>query len=543
MRFEFDQHGGSIGRAQENDCVLLDPERYISSHHALIQYKNGAYFLTDTSVNGVFLNNAEEPVGNNNTVMLRDGDCLLIGTYQLKVAIDTEISSAVMEQADSGREPSGINPAVSSWSAPDAAESPPNILDGSEQRAKMPGFSAWEEHSPRIPPKRRPATEPDHTPVEQEQFDPPSMYMEEGSANWDSTDFTSPTDQNTGRPPASHGVDCGSSAVHAIENKAGWDRTDFTAPSDHARNNPPTNDLSSLSLTANQEMSKAPDWDRTDFISPSAPHKHGPADAGSEKSGGDHLPSIPANNLSSEPDTRSPNGRGQDFSRIPASSGPDAPGTASVSTHETATTRSNQGDALQVFLQATGLNETQIPPEAALALMKLLGGLYREIVQGLMDVLRARSDLKNEFRMQHTQISTKENNPLKFSGRLDEALEHLVFHRSSGYLPPEVAFQEAFQDIKDHQIAMVVGMRAAFESLLRRFDPELLESRIIKGKKIGHLVPLNRKAICWDRYKEWYAEISAAAEDDFQKLFGDEFTRAYENQVARLSLLRKKPGK
>jgi type VI secretion system FHA domain protein len=448
-----------------------------------------------------------------------------------------------MGQADSDREPSGINPAVSSWSAPDAAESPPNILDGSQQRAKMPGFSAWEENTPRIPPRRRPATEPDHTPVEQEHFDTPSMYTEEGSANWDRTDFTSPTDQNTGSFPSRHGVDTGSSAVHPITNKAEWDRTDFTAPSDHARNNPQTNDLSSLRSNANQPPSKSPEWDRTDFISPSAYQKHSPADAGSEKIGGDDLLPIPVNTLNSEPDTRGTSGLGQASNPIPPSSAPDATGAASASIHETATTRSNQGDALQVFLQAAGLNETQIPPEAALALMKLLGGLYREIVQGLMDVLRARSDLKNEFRMRHTQISTKENNPLKFSGRLDEALEHLVFHRSSGYLSPEVAFQEAFQDIKDHQIAMVVGMRAAFESLLRRFDPELLESRIIKGKKIGHLVPLNRKANCWDRYKEWYAEISTAAEDDFQKLFGDEFTRAYENQVARLSLLRKKPGK
>ena len=75
MRFVFDQRGGSIGRAQDNDCVLFDPDRYISNHHAQIQFKNGAYFLTDTSVNGVFLNNAEEPVGNNNTVKLHVGDC------------------------------------------------------------------------------------------------------------------------------------------------------------------------------------------------------------------------------------------------------------------------------------------------------------------------------------------------------------------------------------------------------------------------------------------------------------------------------------
>jgi type VI secretion system protein len=86
-------------------------------------------------------------------------------------------------------------------------------------------------------------------------------------------------------------------------------------------------------------------------------------------------------------------------------------------------------------------------------------------------------------------------------------------------------------------------MRAAFESLLRRFNPEQLERRFTRGSKIGNLLPLNRKAGCWEHYQEWYADISAAAEDDFQGLFGNEFTRAYEDQMARLSLLRGKPEK
>ena len=189
------------------------------------------------------------------------------------------------------------------------------------------------------------------------------------------------------------------------------------------------------------------------------------------------------------------------------------------------------------------MNAAEITPDDALVFMRLFGGLYREIVQGLMEVLMARSSLKNEFRMRHTQISSRENNPLKFSGRVEDALEHLVPSRSSGFLDPEAAFKEAFQDIKDHQIAMVVGMRAAFESLLRRFDPDQVERRVIKGRKVGNLLPVNRKARCWECYEEWFAEISVAAEDDFQRLFGDEFTRAYEDQVARLALLRKKRDK
>jgi type VI secretion system FHA domain protein len=195
---------------------------------------------------------------------------------------------------------------------------------------------------------------------------------------------------------------------------------------------------------------------------------------------------------------------------------------------------------LEAFFDGVGLKSKQFTPEDASVLMKSIGTLYRVIVQGMMEVLTARFDLKNEFRMRHTQLQLKENNPLKFTGHVDDVLEYMFLKQTRGFLQPEAAFQEAFQDIKDHQFAMVVGMRAAFESLLQRFDPELMEKRFLKTRKIANILPIGRKAICWERFEEWYEDISADPEDDFQNLFGDAFSRAYEEQVAKLSSSRKK---
>ncbi len=50
--------GGGIGRAHDNDWVLPDPQRYLSAHHARVQFRDGTYFLIDTSTNGVFVNDA-----------------------------------------------------------------------------------------------------------------------------------------------------------------------------------------------------------------------------------------------------------------------------------------------------------------------------------------------------------------------------------------------------------------------------------------------------------------------------------------------------
>ena len=43
----FDESGGSIGRAPDSDFVLPDPERHVSRKHAIIVFRNGAYFLQE----------------------------------------------------------------------------------------------------------------------------------------------------------------------------------------------------------------------------------------------------------------------------------------------------------------------------------------------------------------------------------------------------------------------------------------------------------------------------------------------------------------
>ena len=83
----FSVHGGSIGRAPDNDWVLPDPDRYISGHHAAIDYRTGAYYLRDQSTNGVYVNQSEQPVGRGAPIRLYDGDELRMGDYVFEVSI------------------------------------------------------------------------------------------------------------------------------------------------------------------------------------------------------------------------------------------------------------------------------------------------------------------------------------------------------------------------------------------------------------------------------------------------------------------------
>jgi type VI secretion system FHA domain protein len=87
---EFGHAGGTIGRSLESDWVLPDGQRYLSSRHASIDYRSGSYYIVDTSTNGVYVNDAEQPVGRGNPQRLFAGDRLRIGEYEMGVEIDDE---------------------------------------------------------------------------------------------------------------------------------------------------------------------------------------------------------------------------------------------------------------------------------------------------------------------------------------------------------------------------------------------------------------------------------------------------------------------
>ncbi|MFI4886593.1 MAG: type VI secretion system-associated FHA domain protein TagH, partial [Steroidobacterales bacterium] len=83
----FDERGGSIGRLDSNDWALPDPERFVSSRHAVVRFQDGGFCLEDVSTNGTFLNEPDRPVSKDGPVRLKDGDRLFIGDYEIMVQL------------------------------------------------------------------------------------------------------------------------------------------------------------------------------------------------------------------------------------------------------------------------------------------------------------------------------------------------------------------------------------------------------------------------------------------------------------------------
>ena len=84
----FGVSGGRVGRAQDNDWILPDPDRYVSSHHCKVDFRAGQWILEDTSTNGVFINGSDTPASVEGAYTLQDGDRLRLGDYEVLVSID-----------------------------------------------------------------------------------------------------------------------------------------------------------------------------------------------------------------------------------------------------------------------------------------------------------------------------------------------------------------------------------------------------------------------------------------------------------------------
>ena len=197
------------------------------------------------------------------------------------------------------------------------------------------------------------------------------------------------------------------------------------------------------------------------------------------------------------------------------------------------------GAANNRLITAMGLDATKFTTEQADEISDVVGELMREIVEGMMQVLRSRTSIKNEFRMNVTTIQPVENNPLKFSVGVDEALETMFIKKTNAYKKPVDAFREGFQEIGEHQVAMIAGIRFGFERMVERFNPDNLEKNFNKHGKSA-VIPGMQKAKYWNNYKDYYLSFLDNMESSFQHLFGSDFVNAYEDQLRKLSAARKK---
>jgi predicted component of type VI protein secretion system len=162
-------------------------------------------------------------------------------------------------------------------------------------------------------------------------------------------------------------------------------------------------------------------------------------------------------------------------------------------------------------------------PEAVRAIMRI-------VVDGLIDLLRVRNQMKGQLRVPISTALNRESNPLMRAATAEGALHEVLVGRNTGSLPSPAAFQEAFDEIRSHQMAMLNAIRAGYAHMLAEFAPEVLKERFDKPPPPKGFFRRALEPKPLELYQQWFAEQSKNGQEWFRRLFGNEFARAYEQQ-------------
>jgi type VI secretion system FHA domain protein len=470
-RRAFSAEGGIIGREKNSDWVL--PHTKVSGRHARITYSNGVFYIEDKSTNGTFLNSQKNRLQRDRPYALKSGDRVYIDPYVIDVSVTSEQrdSGARRDSGRSSRDELGV------WHDFESADllGSPSTPAIQPSRRERPGEVV---PSPELDPLKLLDPEPSKR---AERKTPSAADLEHGSpmAGHYQPPAVPPTPLPTPQPTPPAGVPL--------------------IPEDY---DPMSDDPFDLS---------------TPLSAPSADSGR----AAASVTVADQPPVVPAPAAPVVPPAMPP-------PSVPEAIAPIAP--APRKTPPPAPTSEPRESDLAAVLAGAGLENVPVTPEFA----RNFGAILRVVVSGVMDVLRARQQIKDEFRMRMTQFRVADNNPLKFSANVEDALHNLLVKHNAAYLEPVDAFEDAFEDLRNHQIAMLAGLRVAFESMLAQFDPDRLEQQFERQLKRGALLGVTAKLRYWELYGERQREMAKDPEVSFRKLFGEEFAKAYEEQLNRL---------
>ncbi|WP_428036900.1 type VI secretion system-associated FHA domain protein TagH [Amphritea sp.] len=427
----------TLGRADDNDIVLEDPDRYCSRYHVRCYQISGSYYLEDTSSPGTQLN-AGQFITRGQRHKLQDGDSLIIGENQLLVSVEDDLP--VRHQQ--------IN--QDSFSIDDFFAEPE--ADFVEQHsvsrvAPLPNIPLGNTADFYRAPKQQVSVDTD----DQSPFDFSDLSQYTGISA-DETDLLSESLSD---------VPDNFESANLLQSRTIAVPVSIEPVESHVQ-------VRTEPVSASIDM--------TDSVSVDQPDEQG-----------SDLNSSDLNSTELHIDSR----------------------------------------AIRAFLEGLGLKPEDLIGRNKVEIMHSAGEMLKILTKGTMEILQTRSDIKREFGMDVTRIGAVRNNPLKFCHSIEEAMLIMLTH-SEGYLGPQEAVLEGVVDVKAHQVAVMSGMQAALTALLKRFEPAALESQL------NVRFTLSRKSRYWDLYTTAYQQLQHEAQDSFHGLYGDEFSRVYEEQVRQI---------
>jgi type VI secretion system protein len=429
---EFGQNGGTIGRSLESDWVLPDGQRYLSSRHASIDFRSGSYYIVDTSTNGVYVNDSDQPVGRGNPQRLFTGDRIRLGEYEISVEITGE-DDAHGTLIDDDH----VDPVSKAQRVPPPDPTRADLVSPHEITAVGIEMLISDE-----------AETGDFQRITK--ANAASLRLEDDFSQTNPQANRAPKPKASERPVATP-------AIEEMLDVSVEDVLDVPLPAPAKRPEPPP--VSAAARIAAAAM-KA---ETTATVKKAAP---------------------------------------------PAASVP----------------------SLDAFFRAAGLQPQQLDDEQTAQVLHCLGQVMRELVLGVSENLHVRAEQTNLLGVPTATTQPQNDNPLKSSASVEEALDRLLFRQSAQHLSAVDSVREAFADIKQHQQHLFSAMRTAVVDYVGSLDPDALEQKIGRGNV---LLGAANKLKYWDLFKDLFQVVSQCEPGQFPQQFVEEVARAYELQASR----------
>jgi type VI secretion system protein ImpI len=162
-----------------------------------------------------------------------------------------------------------------------------------------------------------------------------------------------------------------------------------------------------------------------------------------------------------------------------------------------------------------------------------LGVLIRMVTENMRQLLSARLQAKRIARMSNqTSIEALNNNPLKFSPTSDDALRIMFGPPTASYLDARRALEEAFGDLKEHQIRTYSAMQQAIAMMVADLDPQAIDSATEADRGISGVIG-SRKARLWDAYVARWQAKTRGQDGGLADVFMQYFAECYDNGDTR----------
>lgn len=478
----FTQEGGTIGRAATNTWVLTHNK--VSGRHAVISFRGGVFYIQDTSRNGVSINTRDNRLVRDRPYPLHPGDCIFIEPYEIDVAVDAASDRSPRQPAAvdpfGHDDPFGLieDPVLGpSGLVVEAGESsavdPVDLIDGARS----------------APPPQKP-----QRPAPVAHDDLLRSYVERPVVMPDPTPPRGAPIIPKGYNPLEEDPGSGVTRRPIPEARPVPEPRPFVEPRPSPEPAPPSGVQPQRPKPGNVSARDLP---------PAPPVAPTPT------------PAPEPVRAVVPPVTPAP--------PVPAAAPPPAAPPAAVPSDDASR-------VLQAILAGAGVPEAVASPELATK----LGEIIRIVVGGLIEVLHARNQIKEEFDIGHTVFRQAFNNPLKFSANIEDALHNLLVKRNAAFLGPVDAFADAFADLRHHELAMLEGMRAAFKSMLAGFDPDVLQKEFDQQIAKAGLALVPAKLRYWELYRDKCRDLAKDPDAAFDELFGEEFARTYDEQFRTL---------